>query len=133
VRPDRIRLAGLRERGTGETHGALQRTVRHRHAGPHGVEQFLLGYDAIAILREVHEQVEHARLHLNHPPRGTQLTGGFINFEGGEWVEHGRWPRRGAEIGAATVRKRSGHGKDFDPRTAIGLAASTTHRPITAP
>jgi len=55
------RLAGLH-------HRAGQRGFGDEHAGPYRVLQLVLVHRAIGVAQQVHQQIEHARLHGDRPP-----------------------------------------------------------------
>jgi hypothetical protein len=78
----------LRQRGAGKTHGPLQRSIRHEHAGPDSFQQLVLGHNALAIFHEVNQQVEHPRLQVEHTSACPQLAGRLVDFKRGEPVQH---------------------------------------------
>jgi hypothetical protein len=129
MRADGVGRSGVRQRRPREADRALQRGIRHQDSGPHGRQEFVLGHDAIAVSGQVDEQVEHPRLQFEHASVRAKFAGGFVDLERAEAVDHGG-RRRESLIRSPTVRKRSGHGKDFGHLISVGWVPSTPLLPV---
>jgi hypothetical protein len=71
--------------------GPGQGGLGDEHAGPDRVLQFVLVYCTVAVLNEVDQQIEHARLDLDLVVAAPQLTPRHVDREAAEAVESVFW------------------------------------------
>ena len=62
--------------------------LRHEPMPPHPIEEVVLGDHAIAVLDQVHEEIEGLRLEVDHCICATQLTTGGVDLAVREPVHH---------------------------------------------
>jgi len=65
----------------------LLTAVGDDHAGPQGLQEFILAHHPVPLLHEIQEQVEHARLQRNLPPLKAQCTAVSVEFESREAMD----------------------------------------------
>ncbi len=75
----RLVLAVVPHRLAGPVHGLGERRRAHGHPRPQGVEQLVRGDDALAVLDQIGEDIEHLRLDRN--PASTLLEDSRFSVE----------------------------------------------------
>ena len=91
-------LAVVAERPARSLDAAGQRGLADEPSTPHGVEQFILGDEAVVVAHQLGHHVEHLGLDLDHLVTAPQLVAGGVQREVVEpphltWL--GRWVRLG--------------------------------------
>jgi hypothetical protein len=99
-----LKLAVVTERAAGRLDAAGQRRLTDEATTPDGVEQLLLGHEAVVVADQLRHDVEHLRLDADHVTAATQFVAGRVEHE---VVETPR-PTRRHRLGG-WVRGRHGH------------------------
>src|SRR5262249_59409423 len=77
-------IAAVPERAAGRADAGAERGLRDDAALPDRLDQLVLAYDALAILHEVNDQVEHLRLDMDDRAGTPQLVPSDIDLEVGK-------------------------------------------------
>jgi hypothetical protein len=89
-----LRLAAVADGLTRRVDPASERRVRHDPPAPHRGDEVVLADDAVAVLDEVDEEVEHLRLDHDRLFAAAKLAAGGIEHVAGKSVNHVPLPER---------------------------------------